>query len=179
MIHYSSTKIQIIFSVFLLFGLTLAITQGSLNLLEFNIGVGLMLITTAIWMLAHTITKPLFDKNEATPTQIVFIRNTIAGSVLICGYFIFFPISNIILLLNPLHIFFFALMAFFYSFDVLFWYKSLEHIEVSKASVIVSPMPILVAFLAYLILGEVVTIYHLIATIIVVDSILIIVRKRE
>jgi drug/metabolite transporter (DMT)-like permease len=48
----------------------------------------------------------------------------------------------------------------------------------SKASVIVSPMPILVAFFAFVILGESFTLYHLIGTIIIIFSITMIVKKR-
>lgn len=177
--HEKISKTQIIFSLVLLFGLVFAITQGSLNLLEFNIGVGLMMITVALWMLAHSITRPILDKEEITATQVVFIRNIISGTILISTYFIFFPLSNIHLLFDPINIFFFVAIGFFYAFDVLYWYRSIQKIDVSKASIIISPMPILVAFLAYLILGEIFTIYHLIGTLIVIGSIIIIVMKKE
>ena len=177
--HEKVTKTQIVFSIVLLFGLTFAITQGSFNLLEFNIGVGLMMITTAIWMIAHSITRPILDKDEITATQLVFIRNVISGAILFSTYFLFFPLSNINLLFEPINIFFFVAIGFFYAFDVLYWYRAIQKIDVSKATIIVSPMPILVAFLAYLILGEIFTIYHLIGTLIVIGSIIIIVRKKE
>ena len=177
--HERVSKTQIFFSGVLLFGLTFAITQGSLNLLEFNIGVGLMIITTALWMVAHSLTRPILDKEEISATQVVFIRNIISGTILISTYFIFFPLSNINLLFDPINVFFFIAIGFFYAFDVLYWYRAIQKIDVSKATIIVSPMPILVAFLAYLILGEIFTIYHLIGTLIVVGSIIIIVRKRE
>ena len=177
--HERVSKTQIFFSGVLLFGLTFAITQGSFNLLEFNIGVGLMIITTALWMVAHSLTRPILDKEEISATQVVFIRNIISGTILISTYFIFFPLSNINLLFDPINVFFFIAIGFFYAFDVLYWYRAIQKIDVSKATIIVSPMPILVAFLAYLILGEIFTIYHLIGTLIVVGSIIIIVRKRE
>ncbi|MBD3253773.1 MAG: EamA family transporter [Candidatus Lokiarchaeota archaeon] len=177
--HEKVTKIQIVFSIILLFGLTFAITQGSFNLLEFNLGVLLMLMTAAIWMLAHTFTKPILEKNESTAIQIVFIRNIISGSLLFSTYFIFFPITNILLLLEPINVFFFIAMGFFYVFDILFWYKSLTNIELSKASVLVSPMPILTAIFAFLILGELLTIHHLIGAFIIIISIIIIVRKKK
>ncbi len=177
--HEKVKKTQITFSFVLLFGLTFAITQGSFNLLEFNIGVGLMMITTAIWMIAHSITRPILDKDEITATQLVFIRNVISGAILFSTYFIFFPLSNINLLFDPINIFFFVAIGFFYAFDVLYWYRAIQKIDVSKATIIVSPMPILVAFLAYLILGEIFTIYHLIGTLIVICSIIVIVRKKE
>lgn len=175
--HEKISKTQILFSIILLFGLALATTQGNFNLLEINIGVLFILITAMIWMLAHTFTKPILDRNESTSIQIVFIRNAISGVFLISTYFIFFPLENINILFDPLNQLFFIMMGLLYGFDVLFWYKCLNHIEVSKASVIVSPMPILTALFAFLILGESFTIFHLIGTIIIIFSIMIIVRK--
>ena len=75
------------------------------------------------------------------------------------------------------NIIFFIMIGVLYGFDVLFWYKCLDQIEMSKASVIVSPMPILVAFFAFIILGESFTIFHLIGTVIIIFSIKMIVRK--
>ena len=175
--HEKISKTQILFSIILLFGLALATTQGNFNLLEINIGVLFMLITAMIWMLAHTFTKPILDRNESTSIQIVFIRNAISGVFLISTYFIFFPLENINILFDPLNQLFFIMMGLLYGFDVLFWYKCLNNIEVSKASVIVSPMPIITALFAFLILGESFTIFHLIGTIIIIFSIMIIVRK--
>lgn len=173
------SKIQIIFSIILLFGLMLAITQGRFSLLEFNIGVLIMIVTTLLWMLAHTLTKPILDKNEITSTQIVFIRNLIGGIVLISTYFLFFPLENVNLLLTPVNYIFFIAIGLLYGFDLLFWYKSLSHIDVSKASILVSPMPILTAFFAYFFFGEIFTIFHLIGTIIIIFSIAIIVRETK
>ena len=177
--HEKISKTQILFSIILLFGLALATTQGNFNLLEINIGVLFMLITAMIWMLAHTFTKPILDRNESTSIQIVFIRNAISGVFLISTYFIFFPLENINILFDPLNQLFFIMMGLLYGFDVLFWYKCLNHIEVSKASVIVSPMPILTALFAFLILGESFTIFHFIGTLIIIFSITMIVRKID
>lgn len=177
--HEKISKTQILFSIILLFGLALATTQGNFNLLEINIGVLFMLITAMLWMLAHTFTKPILDRNESTSIQIVFIRNAISGVFLISTYFIFFPLENINILFDPLNQLFFIMMGLLYGFDVLFWYKCLNHIEVSKASVIVSPMPILTALFAFLILGESFTIFHFIGTLIIIFSITMIVRKID
>ncbi len=171
------SKIQVIFSFLVFFGLFLAITQGSFNLLNLNVGVLLMLITVTLWMFAHSLTKPIFEKSEATPIEIGFIRNIISGFILFVSYFILFP-DNFYLLLKPINIFFFILMGLLYGFDILCWYKSISYIDVSKASTVVSPLPILTALFATLILGEIFTIYHLIGTIIIVFSIVIIVREK-
>jgi len=177
--HEKISKIQIFFSIVLLFGLMLAITQGTFNLIEFNIGVLIMLITTMLWMLAHTLTKPILERGELTSTQLVFIRNSLSGLILFSTYFIFFPISNSSILFNPLNIFFFIAIGVFYSGDLYCWYKSISNIKVSKASIIVSPMPILTAFFAYIFLSEIFTIYHLIGALIIIFSIYMIVREEE
>ncbi len=179
------SKTQILFSFILLFGVTLAITEGSLNLLEFNVGVLIMFITTSLWMLAHAITKPLLANNEATPVQLVFIRNGLSGIILISSYFSFYfifqPIlfpEKINLLIDPINIIFFIAMGVIYGFDLYCWYKLICFVEVSKASVIASPTPIVTAFFAIFI-GEIFTIFHLLGLIIIIISIYIIVREKK
>ena len=87
------SKLQIVFSIVLFFGLVIAITQWSLSFLVLNIdvliGVLLVLLITALWMFGHTMTKSLFSRNDFTPTQMVFIRNTLSGVILIGTFFIF------------------------------------------------------------------------------------------
>jgi len=174
----SIKKSQILFSFLLLFGLTLAITQGSFNLLEFNLGVVLMLITAAIWMLGHAITKTVFDKNEASPIQLVFSRNALSGIILFSSYFLFFPLENFNLLFNPINIFYFLAMGVVYSIDLFCWYKVITYLDVSKASVLGSPTPIVTAFFA-IFLGEIFTFFHLIGLFIIIISIYFIVREKK
>lgn len=176
--HDKVNKSQIIFSAILIFGLILAITQGSFNLIELNFGVILLIFTTMSWTLAHTVTRPILDKEHLSTLQLVFIRNFIGGIVLFSTYFIFYPLENISLLFKPINIAFFLMMGFLYGFDVLFWYRSLSYLELSKATIIVAPMPILTSFFAFLILGEIFTIFHLIGAILVVGSIIMIVKKE-
>ena len=79
------SKLQIIFSCLLFFGLFIAITQGSFTTvydIDIIIGVLVLLFITFLWMLGHTLTKSMFDRNEMTPTQMVFIRNIISGVIL-------------------------------------------------------------------------------------------------
>ena len=87
------TKLQIIFSIVLFLGLAIGITQF-FSLVEFSltilIGVGILLAISFLWMIGHTLTKPIFDRKEATPIQMVFIRNFLSGLFLIITYFIFF-----------------------------------------------------------------------------------------
>lgn len=119
--HEKISISQIIFSILLLFGLTIAVTQGSFNLLEFNIGVILMIITTALWMSGHAITKPFIGEGFTT-IQLVFIRNSLNGIILISTYFIFFPLENFSFLIDPINQFYFIVFAFVHGFDLFCWY---------------------------------------------------------
>jgi len=174
------TKVQILFSCLLLIGLILAVTHGSFNLLEFNIGVLIILILTAIWMFGHTITKKsIFISSSSTPTQLVFIRNWISGLILFSTYFLFFPIENFHLFSDPVNLFSICSMGIVYSAGLWCWYKTLSYVDVSVATILTSPTPIATAFFATIILNETFTLYHLLGMIIVIGSIIMIVREEK
>lgn len=177
--HEKISKIQVLFSGVLFFGLFLAITQGRFNLLEFNLGVLLIILSTLLWTLAHTLTKSILEKNELTSIQVVFLRNALSGLILISTYFLFFPLENISLLFTLEYYFFFIAMGVTYAFNLYFWYKSLSYIEITKATIIFSLAPIATAFFAFLFLGEIFTIFHLIGTIIIIFSIYMIIREKN
>ncbi|MGQ4873056.1 MAG: DMT family transporter [Promethearchaeia archaeon] len=173
------TKRQIFFSILLFFGLILAVTKGSFDLLRLNQGVLILLILTSLWMLAHTLTKPLFNKKEAIASQIVFIRNFLGAIILFSTYFLFFPLSNISILLNSEYVLWGIAMGSVYGIGLFFWYKTLQYLEVSKASILVSPTPIITAIYAMLFLGEQFTIFHLLGSIIIIFSIIMIVQVKK
>jgi drug/metabolite transporter (DMT)-like permease len=172
-------KTQIIFSVALFIGLFVAISQGSYNLLEFNIGVLILILNAALFTFIHTLTKIRLNRNELFPTQIVFFRNLISGVILLLIYIFIFPLVNLLIILNPLNFLFFLLMGLDYGFSLYFWYKTLSYIEIGKAGIINSITPIISAFFAFIILGEIFTIYHLIGMVIMIISIIVIVREKE
>ncbi len=175
------TKLQVIFSFVLFLGLTIGITQF-FSLLEFSLtilfGVLILLLISFLWMIGHTLTKPIFDKNEATPIQMVFLRNFLSGFILIITYFIFFRI-DFKLFLDPANVSFFIMMGAVYGSGLICWYKTLSYLDISKASTIFAPTPITAAIFATFILGENFTIFHLIGIILVIASIIVIVNQKE
>lgn len=180
LINHEKIKVgQILFSFLLFLGLMMAITQGTFKILEINQGVFFILITTILWTSGHAITKPLLDKGLTTPIQLVFLRNIIGGLFLLLTYFIFFPLSNIFLIFKPINLFYSIVMGFLYGFDLLFWYLCLKNLPTSKASVIISPMPILTALLAMIFLGESFTIFHLFGALIIIFCIYMIVKQKK
>lgn len=177
------SKIQILLSIVLFFGLVIAITQGSIFfILGFNlnniIGVVIILFISALWMFGHTFTKPILTRNEVSPTELVFIRNLISFLFLFPTYFIFYPAENLALLLDPINQLYFIGMGALYSSGLFCWYKSLSLLDVSKATVLFSFTPIGTALFATLILDEIFTIFHMIGTLMIVLSIYLIMKKK-
>ncbi len=175
------TKLQIIFSLVLFLGLVISITQF-FTLINFNnmilIGVGILLFITFLWMLGHTLTKPIFTRNEATPIQMVFIRNFISGVILISTYLIFFT-PNFSIFTEPANLIFFLTMGSVYGSGLVCWYLTLSYLDVSKATTLFSPTPIASAVFASFILGEVFSIAHLVGTILIIISIIAIMNEKK
>ena len=171
---------QVVFSILLLVGLMIAVTQGSFNLLEFNLGVLLLLILACIWMLAHIITKKyILDKDQSTATQMVFIRNAISAAFLLSTYFLIFPLENVSLIFNPINFVYYMAMGTVYGIGLFMWYKTLSLIDASKATIMYSPTPIVTAIFSVFLLGDIFTEAHLIGTIIVIISIIMIVKPKS
>ncbi|MFX0025989.1 MAG: DMT family transporter [Candidatus Hermodarchaeota archaeon] len=172
------SKIQILFCFLLFVGLFIAITEGSFNLLEFNIGVVILLISVALFTFVHAFTKSAFDRNELFPTQVIFIRNLCSGIILTLVYLVVFPKENFLLLLDLDNFIFFMLMGLDYGFSLFFWYKTISYIQIGKAGIINSLTPIVTAFFSFIFLGGIFTIFHLIGTMIIILSIFMIIREK-
>ena len=173
------TKIQLIFCFLLFIGLIITITQGFSNLLELNIGILILLLSVALFTFIHTLTKIKLDKNELFPTQIIFIRNLLSGIIILSIYLIIFPLENLHIILNPKNFIFILLMGLDYGFSLFFWYKTLTFIKIGTATIINSLTPFTTVLFSFIILGEVITIFHLIGTFIMIFSIVMIVREKE
>jgi len=179
MLKEKINKIQILFCFLLFFGLVIAITGGSFNLLEFNLGVIILLVSAALFTFVHTLTKISFERDELFPSQVVFFRNLLSGIILIIMYVSFFPLSNLLLIFDPLNFAFFIVMSIDYGLSLYLWYKALTYIEIGKASIIISLTPIVSSVFSIFILGDEFTLFHLIGMIIIIFSIIMIVRGKK
>ena len=151
------SKIQIIFSIVLFLGLVIAITQGTFNFLTYEIdvliGVLLVLLITTLWMFGHTMTKPLFSRKDLTPTQMVFTRNLFSGTILLITFFIFSPL-DVSVFIDPYNQFYFLVFGGLYGAGLFCWYKTLSYLDVSNATIILSPTPIVTAIFATFVLDR-------------------------
>jgi len=167
------TKIQGIFAIILFLGMVFAITEGRFYLLEMNLGVILILICAAIWMVGHTCSRPYLNNNITTSSELLVARNVISAGVLIGSYAIIFG-DNLATILIPVHAFFYILMGLIYGLMLFSWYELIKYFKVSIASVIVTPQIILTSIFGVVWLGEPFTIFHAIGIAIMIGSIVVI-----
>ncbi|MHA1147420.1 MAG: DMT family transporter [Promethearchaeota archaeon] len=173
-------KTQIIFSLILFFGLILAVTQGSFNLLTLNIGVTVILLLSFMWMFTHAITKKyILDNKEGTPSEMVFSRNLISGIILFSTYFFFYPLENVKFFYDPMNWFWFISMGAVYGFGLYCWYQCLLNLDTSKASILMAPTPIATAVFAVIFIGEPFTLFHIFGTLLIIISIYMIVSSKK
>ncbi len=66
-----------------------------------------------------------------------------------------------------------------YGAGLFMWYKTLSLIDASKATILYSPTPIITAIFSVFLLGALFTEYHLIGTVIVIISIIMIVKPKS
>ncbi|MHA1749050.1 MAG: DMT family transporter, partial [Promethearchaeota archaeon] len=134
--------LQVIFCGLLFFGLFLAITEGFQYLVNFDIGVLIIISSVVLFTFVHTITKAGFDRGEIFPSQVVFIRNLLSSCILIIFYAIIFPIDNFLIVITDNNLYFFLMMGIDYGLALYAWYKTLTFIEIGKASIVISFTPI-------------------------------------
>ncbi|MHA1457045.1 MAG: DMT family transporter [Promethearchaeota archaeon] len=128
--------LQVIFCGLLFFGLFLAITEGFQYLVNFDIGVLIIISSVVLFTFVHTITKAGFDRGEIFPSQVVFIRNLLSSCILIIFYAIIFPIDNFLIVITDNNLYFFLMMGIDYGLALYAWYKTLTFIEIGKASIL-------------------------------------------
>lgn len=178
-LHEKVTPLQIVFSFVLFFGVTLAITQGEFFILEFNIGVIILLINVIISPFGHNLTKSRLNRNEVTPYLVIIVRNLCSIIILFSTYFLIFPLENIGIFLNPINYFWFILMGCTYGFGLLLWYRTMSYLDMSKAMTLLSFTTIVTAIFATIFLDEVFTLFHLTGTFIMIISTIIIVKPKK
>ncbi len=132
-----------------------------------------------LWMFPHAITRPILEKKEITPFQLVFIRNTISGIILFTSYLIFNGTHVFDLLIDPINLYSFVLMGIVYGIDLSCYYLALSYIKITKVSILMAPSLIITTFFATIFLSEVFTLFHLIGSIIVIISIYVIINQKE
>lgn len=169
LLHEKITKKQLGLTLFMLFGLYYQSTKGTMLLEEMNIGFLMLCITTFLWNFSHALSKPFLQSRAISTIEIIFYRSLLVF-ISVLGYSIaqtgFDSVISVIL--NPYFIFFGFLMGGTYFLMHFCWYKSITTINLSLASALVIPSPVITTIVAIAMQQEILHGYQIIGMIIMV-----------
>lgn len=156
LLHEKITLKQVIFTSLILMGTILVVFNGSLAI---NIGDILIIIAPVFYQLSHMVGKGLVK--ELHPFQISFARCIYPGVIFTVASIIFVP--NQFALLNRSDAILLIALQMLFGFALSFplWYSALKRINLSKATGLIMPYPVISLLLAVFLLHEMPSIYQL------------------
>ncbi len=165
------TTAELLFTFLLITGLYYLGTQGSWKIAGLSPWFLLALAVPFLWSIAHVIIKNILDTTAVTPIQITFFR------VLISAIFLFFislAVNGPENVLQGMSIVDFQLaafsMGFVYYLELISWFYAVKHVDVSLASSITTPTPLVTMMLAAVFLQEAIQGFQLISLGVVIVS---------
>jgi drug/metabolite transporter (DMT)-like permease len=171
-----------IFSAIMLTSVIYVISKGTFQIGFVDASVIWLIIAPIMWNIGHSITKPLFNQKKISPTQLIFFRTGISLLILIIIYIFFGDLSQLSQFLSPPHLFFMFLMGLNYAFMHYFWYNTIKRIDLTIATSLIIPAPVITAIFAVFFLGENFYLYHLfgmIGTFIGIYGMLLVQKRKK
>lgn len=123
-----------------------------------------------LWSIAHVIIKEELSNTPVTPAQVTFFRVAISTLFLLAVLAVAGP-SEIAMGFGAVFQVLSALMGLVYFLELIVWFYAVRHIDVSLASSITTPWPVLTMMLAVPFLGDRVAPYQIAALLVVVACI--------
>ncbi|MHA2075385.1 MAG: DMT family transporter [Candidatus Hodarchaeales archaeon] len=164
-------KQELAFTFLLICGIYYLGTKGTWAIEGFSPWFGLALAVPLLWSIAHVTIKNTLDKSPITPNQVTFIRVLISSIVL---FTIAVYVNGVPSVINGFNFFDFQiyafLMGFIYYLELVNWFYAVKHVDVSVASSITTPTPVVTMILAIIFLHELIAMYQLIAMTVVIIS---------
>lgn len=171
-LHRKKSKSEMFFTFMLIIGLYYLATGGSWFIEGISWWFILALGIPFLWSIAHVIIKEVLDNTPITPSQVTFFRVLVSSIILgvialqINGFgSVMRGFTNLEFQLAA------ALMGFVYYLELINWFYAVKHVDVSLASSITAPAPVLTMIMASLLLHETIQDYHLVTIVVVMISI--------
>jgi drug/metabolite transporter (DMT)-like permease len=167
-LNKKKNKAELLFTFLLIVGLYYLGTNGTWQMEGLSNWFFFALSVPLIWSVAHVIIKDILDKTPISPAQVTFFRVLISTIVI-------FAISastngtgqTLNLIWNSKFQMYAMAMGFVYYLELINWFYAVRHIDVSVASSITTPWPVVTVFLAIIFLHEPVKNFQ-IATLVIV-----------
>ncbi len=163
---------QVFWSLIIIVSVIWIISGGQL-ITQLNIGDLFILMVPFFWQLAHLVAK-IVMKN-INPITVVAARNIFGGIFLLCIQLLFAP-NQLIEAMNPLTMVLFIAQGLVLALGHLTWYLGVQKINLSKATAIIIPYPLVAIALSIVFLGEQLTYIHIIGGAIIFIAIIALTR---
>lgn len=152
---------ELISTIFIITGLYSIGTRGTFLISDFSIWFAVALITPFLWSIAHVTIKHHLDRSPITPNQVTFIRVLVSSLILgILSYFVYGSDEITSGFVNIQFQKFAFLMGLVYYLELINWFYAVKHVNVSVASSITTPSPVITMVFAFIFLRERVYNYH-------------------
>lgn len=164
-------KGELLFTFLLISGIYYLGTGGTWIIEGFSPWFGLALAVPILWSIAHVTIKNSLDNSPITPNQVTFIRVFVSSIILFTIAASVNGLNSVIkgFLSVEFQIFGF-IMGLVYYLELVNWFYAVKHVDVSVASSITTPTPVITMVLAIIFLHESIEIYQLLAMVIVILS---------
>lgn len=155
---------EIIFTLIMIAGIYYLGTGGTWLINGFSPWFAVALIVPFLWGIAHVTIKNTLDTSPITPNQVTFFR-VLISSIILFG--ISSLVNGITTIFNGLLNFEFQLFGFLmgivYYLELVNWFYAVKHVDVSVASTVTTPTPMVTMILALFILKVSIEVYQIIA----------------
>ena len=165
------SRAEMVLTLIMLAALYYLGTSGTLQLAGLSLWILVALGVPALWSIAHMFVKAELTRTPITPTQVTSFRVGMSTLVLAVILIAVEPTQFVPLaveaLINPFSI----LMGLIYFTELVLWFTSLRHIDLSFASSVTTPWPVLTMVLAVFMLGDSIEPYQVGASLVVIACI--------
>jgi len=167
-------KKQVAVTLLILSGTIIVLYNGVLSI---NVGDILILLTPLAWQIGHVLARKTFEK---TNTFIVAAGRLLYGGILLFLLSLNPSFRQYQLLTDTGIILLFLFQGIIvYIGSIMVWYEAIKRINLSKATAIIAPYPVFSVILAWIFLGEKVSIYQLVGLAIIIAGIILLSRIRS
>ncbi len=181
-LNKKKSKNELFFTFLLIAGLYYLGTKGTWKIEGLSSWFLFALTVPFIWSVAHVIIKEVLEKTPITPAQVTFFRVAVSAVILFIISLSVNGLEYVIrLILNPSFQLYAAIMGLVYYLELINWFYAVRHVDVSVASSITTPWPVVTLFLAVLFLQETVKSYQIITMAVTLFSVygLLLAGKRK
>lgn len=166
------SKGELFFTFLLVVGLYYLGTGGTWKIEGLSIWFIFALGIPFLWSVAHVIVKEVLDKTPITPGQVTFFRVLISSIILFSISIIVDDPNTIFTGMGNFDFQMYALlMGIVYYLELIIWFYAVKHVDVSVASSITTPAPVVTMVLAFIFLNESIANHQIVTMIFVFVSI--------